>query len=772
MAEKDMENMDLQRAAPGTDERSEKGPGGGNSPGEAGQEDVERVRICLHEDTLPQPEEDGVYDLTSPRLYLNRELTWLHFNRRVLFEAEEHTTPLLERLKFVAITSSNTDEFFMKRIGGLKQLVESGINEPGVDGRPPRQQIDEAYDMIKQIEADKSAIFDQIHHELRKHGIFLHDYADLSQEDRQGLREYFVENIFPLCIPQGVGPAHPFPFISNLSLNLLVTVQHRSHGELSMARVKVPVGDDVPRFIQFGEGDENHFVKVEEVVQDNLDLLFPSVNVLSCELFRVTRNANTEKDEEKADDLLELIESEVRDRRVAPIVRVQVEKQMDPVHVRMLCNELKLKESDVFEIDGMVGKRDLWQLVNLPRPKLHYESHHPNEHPRLRNANNNFHALRREGDILLCHPFESFSNSVERFLREAAHEPKVRAIKMTLYRTSPESKVIDYLIKAAQNGKQVAVVIELKARFDETQNIHWANQLEEKGIHVTYGVVGFKTHAKMILVVRRDYNGFRVYSHVGTGNYHAGTARLYTDIGLLTADREVGHDLMEMFNFLTSGYTPTRKYNRILMAPSTMKSQLLSKIDREIRLHEEEGDGLIQMKINALEDPDITRALYRASQAGVRVELIVRDTCRLRPGIPGLSENIRVISIIGRFLEHDRVYVFRNGGDEEYYLGSADAMRRNLEHRVEVIVPVLDESLKRELRKLFQVRLNPRNAHWELRADGGYERVVRRNGRRCPSSQEVLVELASRRGKEGEKLKKLTSKGKTKREYWAGHRKV
>src|SRR5208282_3651768 len=444
----------------------------------------------------------------------------------------------------------------------------------------------------------------------------------------------------------------------------------------SLARVKVPVGLGIPRFLRVA--GTNRFLPLEDVVAHTLDLLFPGMIVDSFEFFRVTRNANTERDEDEADDLLALIESELRDRRFAPIVRMEVGRGINPVHRGMLAAELGLHElHDVFEVDGMLAIRDLMELVAVDNSELHDPPHHPVDHPRLTPTRNIFHVLREAGSVLLMHPYESFTTSVARFLREASEDPKVRAIKMTLYRTSRDSEIIAYLCDAARNGKQVAVAVELKARFDEAANIQFATQLEEFGIHVTYGVVGFKTHSKVILVVRQDYNGLRRYAHIGTGNYHSGTARLYADFGLLTCDNAIGQDLTQLFNYLTTGYFGARSYKKILPAPYALKKALLDRIDREAKLNSAASPGLIQMKMNALEDVDITRALYQASRAGVKVELIVRDTCRLRPGIPGVSENIRVVSIVGRFLEHGRIYYFRNGGAEEYLIGSADCMKRN-----------------------------------------------------------------------------------------------
>ncbi len=695
-------------------------------------------------------------DLNAPDLYLNRELTWLTFNRRVLHEAQDERNPLLERVKFLGIVASNLDEFFMKRIGGLKQQVAASVQELTPDGRSPLQQITECYAVIRDQEAEQRQVQLQLLELLASQGIRISSYEELTPEEQSTLREYYYKNIFPLATPQAMDPAHPFPFVSNLSLNLLVTLHYPGETEPLMARVKVPVGNGIPRFLRVG--DANHFVPLEDVMSHNLDLLFPSMEVDSRELFRVTRNANTERDEDEADDLVAMIESELRDRRFAPIVRLEVMQGMDPTRRGMLAAELGLNErSDVFEVEGMLAMRDMMEVAALDVPALHDPPHRPTDHPRLLESRNIFHIIRDAGSLLLQHPYESFSTSVERFLREASEDPKVRAIKMTLYRTSSDSKILNYLSEAARNGKQVAVVVELKARFDEAANLHFANRLEEFGIHVTYGVVGLKTHCKVILAVRQDYNGLRRYAHIGTGNYHAGTARTYSDFGLLTCDDVIGQDLTELFNYLTTGYRPKRTYRKLLPSPKVLKKGLIAKIEREIAAHSAAAPGLIQFKANALEDVDITRALYRASQAGVKVELLVRDTCRLRPGLPGLSENIRVISIIGRFLEHGRIYYFRNGGEEEYFIGSADCMKRNLESRVEVVVPVEDPLLRKDLRAVLDAQLNPNCNAWEMQPDGSYVQPL--NGQTAKSCQQVLIDLAEKRLREASRLKRRRPQG-------------
>jgi polyphosphate kinase len=701
-------------------------------------------------------ESSPAFDLADSQWYLNRELTWLEFNKRVLHEAEDERTPLLERLKFIAIVSANLDEFFMKRIGGLKQQIGAGMRELTLDGRTPQQQVMECYAVIRELDVRKEQAFQHVFKLLEEKNILIEKYAEITAKEKKHLREYYYANIFPLLTPQSIDPAHPFPFISNLSLNLLVAVRYPRSRQVSLARVKVPVGSGTPRFIRIGKGD--HFVRLEDVMMNNLDMLFPGMEILSCELFRVTRNSNTEKDEEDADDLMSMIESELKERKFAPIVRLEIAVGMVPLHRGRLASELELNEEmDVFEVTGMMAKRDLFELARLDYPRLHDPPHHPIDHPQLASQRNIFHIIRDAGSILLQHPYESFSTSVERFLREAAVDPKVRGIKMTLYRTASKGRIIDALLQAAQNGKQVAVVVELKARFDEATNIQLAERMEQAGIHVTYGVVGLKTHCKVILVVRQDYSGLRRYVHIGTGNYHADTARLYSDVGIITSDQTIGQDVTELFNYLTTGFMAKRNYQKLIPAPRFLKKALLTRIDREIEHQASGGGGLIQFKMNALEDGEIVKALYRASMAGVRVDLLVRDTCRLRPGISGLSENIRVISIVGQFLEHARIYYFKNGGAEEYFIASADAMKRNLEARVEVLCPVEQSDLKSHLRTLLDTYTADQCSAWDMQSDGNY--IQRQSVCNDPCGSHFrLIDLAEKRQKDAHKLNKKKSK--------------
>jgi len=687
-------------------------------------------------------------DLGDPALYLNRELTWLEFNRRVLHEAADPRTPLLERVKFLAIVSNNLDEFFMKRIGGLKQQIAAGMHKTSVDGLTPSRQVRECHAICRELHTEQKRIFDELLSLLEAHEIRIVKVADLPEATWKQLREHFSTDIFPILTPLAMDPAHPFPFISNLALNLLVTLRFpgagETLGEIRMARVKVPVAKAISRrLIPINSG--HSFVTLDDLMANNLDMLFPGMAIESCELFRVTRNAITEPSEEAESDLLEMIETELRERHFAPIVRLEVEQGMAPVRRGMLAAELGLDETeDVFETEGMMAMRDLFELAALDIPELHDEPHQPVEHPLLdKDRRSIFHIIRENGPLLLQHPYQPFATTVERFIDTAAEDPKVLAIKMTLYRTSAEGKILGSLIRASRNGKQVAVLVELKARFDEAANIRWARRLEAEGIHVNYGVLGFKTHCKLIFVVRRDYARLRRYYHVGTGNYHSGTSKLYTDLGILGCDEDLEQDITELFNFIT-GYSPPPRYRKALVAPYQMKHAILEKIRREIHHQEAGRDGLIQIKMNALEDKDVTRALYEASGAGVMIDLIVRDTCRFRPGLPGLSENARVVGIVGRFLEHARILYFRNGGDEEYYIGSADMMKRNLESRVEVHAPVEDPEMRQELRLILDTQLADQRSAWDMQPDGTYIQ------RRPPDDtakgvQETLIGIAKQR---------------------------
>lgn len=686
-------------------------------------------------------EKQPTFDVDDPALYLNRELTWLQFNRRVLAEAENDATPLLERVRFLSIFDSNLDEFFMKRIGGLKQQVGAGMRTPTVDGRTPEQQLEECRATIIDAIADRSYIKTELFELLQQAGIHIESYDNLDEAERKKVRKRYKSSVLPLVTPLAIDEAHPFPFVSNLSINLLVDVHDPSEQTPHHVRIKVPTSDRTPRLMQIG--DDERFVLLEEVIAGNLDLLFPGAEILGVGQFRVTRNAIVERDEELANDLLEMIEAELRDRRFAPVVRLEVSASTPEEMRNYLVRELHFSgRQDVYEIPDMLGLRDIAQIADLERPALKYLPFEPAVHPRLASATSIFDELDENGPLLLKHPYQSFDESVTRLLREAADDPSVLAIKTTVYRTSEKSEIIPLLIRAVTAGKQVAVVVELQARFDEAANIRWANRLEEAGIHVSYGVVGYKTHTKALLILRQKPNGkLRRYVHIGTGNYHSGTARQYCDLGLMISDGTIGADATQLFNLLTSGSLSGRRYKSLLVAPTAMKKALRKKIRREIEHHRAYGNGRIQLKTNALEDADITRELYKASQAGVNIDLIVRDSCRLRPGVPGLSENIRVISILGRFLEHSRVYYFHNNGEEEYFIGSADLMSRNLESRVEVLAPVEDPALQAELRYMLDLQVGDTHGAWEMLSDGSYrKRTPTEDGKHC---QLAMLEAAA-----------------------------
>nr|WP_320012631.1 polyphosphate kinase 1 [uncultured Desulfobulbus sp.] len=703
---------------------------------------------------IKEKQPEALTDLNAPQWYLNRELSWLEFNRRVFNESKDERNPLLERVFFLSVIGSNLDEFFMKRIGGLKQQVGAGLKLLSSDGRTPQQQIDESYAMIRQLLGEQQDLERELLQLLALHDIHILKYSELTSEERKHLANYFHENIYPLLTPQGMDPAHPFPFISNLSLNLLVATRHRDQEHIFLNRIKVPTtGTGITRFIPIENGT-HRYVLFEDLIAHNLETIFPDMVIETCELFRVTRNAITEQWSEQAVDLLSMIETALQDRKFAEIVRLEVDSSMTRQHRGMLAAHLGIdSRKDVFSVDGIMCKGDLMEIASIDKQELHFPPHQPLDHYKLAgDFPNIFHLIREEGPFLLQHPYESFSSSVERFLQEASVDPKVLVIKMTLYRTSANSQIIQYLLDAVRNGKQVAVVVELMARFDESANIHWAAHLEQAGIHVTYGVVGLKTHSKVIFVVRRDYKGLQRYAHIGTGNYHAGTARAYSDLGLLTCDNEIGDDLTEFFNFLTLGYAPARNYQKLLPSPKILKKTLLEHIKREIEFQQKGKRGLIQIKTNALTDQDIIIALYKASQAGVTVNLIVRDSCLLRPGIPGLSENIDVISLVGRFLEHARIYYFANNDEEQYYIGSADIMKRNLDRRVEVITPVETPGLQKQLRELLDLQFADQRGAWEMQSDGSY--IQRQPGKKGEqrSAQELLIEQSEKRLDEARRM--------------------
>jgi polyphosphate kinase len=674
---------------------------------------------------VPQPV-PAEPDLDHPSLYFNRELSWLDFNWRVLHQSRDPRHPILERVRFLGITCSNLDEFYQKRVGGLKRQQAAGVVTPSLDGRVPGEQLRLVRDASTVMMRTINRIWaDELAPALETEaGVRISTFRDLNPEQKKEIRAYFRDHVYPVLTPLAVDPGHPFPFISNLSLSLAVIMRHPGRGTQHFARLKVPLSRG--RWIRVPNGTtRHHFIPIEEVIRPGVGALFRGMEILGVYAFRVTRNADLERDQEEAEDLLSMISEELRERRFAEVVRLEVEREM-PDQVRLLlARELELSDEDIYPVDGLLDLADTTEFVDqLDLPDLKFEPWEPVVPIRLAHEGEteeeqDIFTIIRRGDVLVHHPYDSFAASVQRLLDEAADDPDVVAIKQTLYRTSDRSSVVRALLRAAERGKQVAVLVEVKARFDEQNNIEWARMLENAGVHVTYGLLGLKTHCKATLVVRYEEGRPRTYCHIGTGNYHAKTARLYTDLGLLTADEEIGNDMVNLFHFLT-GHAPDQRYRRLIVAPRDMRNALVERIAREVAHQTERGTGRIIAKMNALDDAAMIRELYRASQAGVRIDLIIRGHTRLRPGIPGISENIRVISIIGRFLEHDRLFYFGNDGDPEILFGSADWRQRNLRDRVEALVNVREPDQKRRLEAMLDVALTDNLRSWELTADGHY----------------------------------------------------
>ncbi|WP_442933595.1 RNA degradosome polyphosphate kinase [Micromonospora sp. CPCC 206060] len=676
--------------------------------------------------------------------FLNRELSWLDFNARVLALAEDPRTPLLERAKFLAIFASNLDEFFMVRIAGLKRRLQAGLPVRGGHQLPLRAQLDLIAAKTVDLVARHAGCFvGDVLPKLAAEGIHIFRWADLDAAERERLRTYFRQHIFPVLTPLAVDPAHPFPYISNRSLNLAVTVRDPDGGSELFARVKVP--NNVPRFVRVNPDQPGvRFLPVEDLISVHLGQLFSGMQVVECHLFRVTRNAEVEVDEDRDEDLLQALERELARRRFGPPVRLEVAASISDHVLDLLVRELDMDSQDVLRVPGLLNLAALWQIYEeSDRPDLKDRPFVPATHPRLVEGEvpRSVFATLRDGDILVHHPYHSFATSVQRFIEQAAADPDVLAIKQTLYRTSGDSPIVDALIDAAAAGKQVVVLVEVKARFDEVANIGWARMLERAGCHVVYGLVGLKTHCKTALVVRQEGNQIRRYCHIGTGNYHPKTARLYEDFGMLTADPEVGADLTDLFNVLT-GYSRQTAYRRLLVAPQGIRHGLIERIEREVAHTRPGMPGLVQFKVNSLVDEKIVDALYRASQAGVHIDLVIRGMCTLRPGVPGLSENIRVRSILGRFLEHSRIFRFGNNGDAEFWMGSADLMHRNLDRRVEALVRVTDPVARAELDHVLTASMSPEVAAFELAADGSWHRRAGTAETPSPHLQEMLLRRA------------------------------
>ncbi len=702
----------------------------------------------------PQPVPEGA-DLKHPSLYFNMELGWLDFNWRVLHLALDERTPLLERVRFAAITANNLDEFIQKRVGGLRQQEAAKVRKLTPDGRTPTEQLHLVTQAAQIMHQTMTAVWENTLKPAlaEQAGVVICDYDDLTPAEQESLHTYFQNEIYPILTPLTVDPGHPFPFISNLSLSLAIILRHPLDETERFARLKLPSSRWVPLDSRDGR---LRFLPVEQLIRRHADEMFTGMEILSVHPFRITRNADIDRDEEVASDLLAMISDELRERKFAPVVRLEVSQAM-PQHDReLLERELKLPPEDVYEVDGLLDLTACFAIADLALPAFRYKPWLPVTPSRLiytgktKNAPDIFSII-RSGDLLLHHPYESFTASVQRLVEEAAADPAVLAIKQTLYRTAEDSHIVRALLQAADNGKQVAVLVEVKARFDEANNIEWAQKLENAGVHVAYGLVGLKTHTKATLIIRQEGDGVKTYCHIGTGNYNSKTARLYTDLGLMTANQELGRDLVNLFHFLT-GYAPGQDYEKMLVAPRNMRASFYELIAREMENQAAFGNGRIIAKMNAIDDQGMIRRLYEASQAGVQIDLIIRGHSRLRPGLPGYSDNIRIISILGRFLEHDRIFYFHNNGEPRTYIGSADWRNRNLKERVELVTPIEEPDLQAHLIRILEEALADNRLAWEL--DG-------RNGRytlRHPAPDEktrnfhkTLMKQAKKRTKKARK---------------------
>ena len=691
--------------------------------------------------------------IVAPELYINRELSWIEFNRRVLAQALDEHTPLLEQAKFSAIFSNNLDEFFMVRVASLKSQQEAGVTTLSDDGLTPLQQLEAIQERLRPLlDLQQQHYRHSLKVQLAEYGVHLLDYEQLNPGQKQWVDDYFRRSVFPVLTPLAVDPAHPFPFVSNLSLNVAALVRDPDSGRQQFARVKVPQ-KILPRFVpmpadlhQCGPRPVFTAVPLEQVVAFNLQPLFPGMVIEGHYFFRITRDADLELRDLEADDLMEALQEGLRKRRMGgEVVRLEVADEMPEAVVHQLMDGLEVEPEDLYRINGPLGLDDLMSLLAIALPRLKDKPFKGRTHPALARAQKSeledgsikeeefesiFRVI-RHGNVLLHHPYDLFATSVEEFLKQAADDPSVLAIKMTLYRVSKDSAVIAALIRAAENGKQVMALVELKARFDEDNNIQWARQLERSGVHVVYGVLGLKTHTKVLLVVRREKQELRSYMHIGTGNYNSKTSTLYTDLGLLTADPVIGQDLVELFNYLT-GFSKQQSFRKLLVAPVTLRRGMEERIRREIEHARAGRGGHIHAKMNSLVDPAIIALLYEASQAGVTIELVIRGMCSLRPGLPGISETITVCSVIGRFLEHSRLIRFANGGSPELFIGSADWMPRNLDRRVEAMVPIEDPALQQQLEQLLELYLRDTSA-WHMQSDGQFTQ-------RQPEGEQQLVQ--------------------------------
>ena len=673
--------------------------------------------------------------------FSERELSWLDFNQRVLELAEDETIPLLERVHYLSIFASNLDEFFMVRVASLKRRVATGIAVPSASGQDPQEVIEQIASRSRELQTRHAQMFkDVINPKLDAAGIDILHWSELSIEEKEQLNQFYEQQIFPVLTPLAVDPAHPFPYISGLSLNLAVVLRNPKNDSEHFARVKVP--PLLPRFVRVPQAEKNRFVPIEDIIGENLGVLFPGMEIVQHHTFRVTRNEDLEVDEEETDNLLNQLEKELLRRRFGPPVRLEVGEDIDAQVLSILQRELNIEQADVYHLPEPLDLSELTEIAFMRMPELHFESHPITTNRYLKSADDepaDIFASLRDRDVLLHHPYESFATSVQAFLEQAANDPQVLAIKQTLYRTSGDSPIIDALIQAAESGKQVLAVVEIKARFDEQNNITWAKKLESAGVHVVYGLVGLKTHCKLSLVIRQESGGLRRYCHVGTGNYNPKTARFYEDLGLLTADDTVGEDLTKLFNKL-SGFSTTSEYESIITSPVGIREQLTSKIQREAAFARSGETGRIRLKMNSLVDEQIIDELYQASQAGVEIEILVRGMCALIPGVKGLSETIRVRSILGRYLEHSRIFAFDNNGDPEVYIGSADMMHRNLDRRVEAIVRLSQADHINELHQVMDLAMSDEISAWDLNSDSQWIRTTSGPGGELADYQDMLMQ--------------------------------
>jgi polyphosphate kinase len=715
-----------------------------SSPAEIPDQPGVRPAAIDPTDSVPEGDLDEFPDLADDlpaNRFSNRELSWLAFNARVLALGEDRSQPLMERLKFLAIFASNLDEFYMVRVAGLKRRADMGLQVSYADGLTPRKTLAHLAARIREL-VDRHArcFLEDIAPALTDEGIRIVRWDTLDEEEQKRLGDYFRSKVFPVLTPLAVDPAHPFPYISGLSLNLAVLVRDPDAGLERFARVKVP--NNVPRFVVVSQNPaEAEFLPLEELIAAHLSMLFPGMQVVEHHLFRVTRNADFEVEEDRDEDLLQALERELARRRFGPAVRLEVASDIDDSILELLVSEIDVAPDDVLRVPGLLDLSALWEVYDVDRPALKERAFVPATPPRFAEGETpkSVFATLRDGDVLVHHPYESFATSVQRFIEQAAADPNVLAIKQTLYRTSGDSPIVNALIDAAEAGKQVVALVEIQARFDEQANIKWARALERAGCHVVYGVVGLKTHCKTALVVRQEGNNIRRYAHIGTGNYNPKTARLYEDLGLFTADPSICADLTDLFNVLT-GYSRQTEYRSLLVAPHGVRAGIIERIEREIEHAEQGRDAHIQIKSNHLVDELTIDALYRASRAGVRVDLLIRTFCTIKSSVPGLSDNITTRSILGRFLEHSRVLYVANDGDPEYWIGSADLMHRNLDRRVEVMCQVKDPSAQEHLRSFMDLAFDKDTAAWQLQADDRWVRTGRRD------YQETLIKRSAARG--------------------------